>query len=342
MRALRLEKPGTSIVAADVPTPKPAADEILVRVRAAGICHSDAHYRAGRSASLKAPLTLGHEVSGEVAETGPGVTTHKVGDRVCLHYLVTCGRCDHCIAGREQWCERGSMLGHHRDGGYAEFVVVPARNAVKLTDKVSFEHGAAMMCSSATSLHALKRGRARVGDTVAIVGVGGLGISAVQLARALGAAEVYAVDLDDSKLATAVRFGAVPINAGTGDAVAMVRGATKGRGVDLVLEVVGSPTTIQQALRMCAVQGRAVIAGLTRQSVQVDSYRELLGPETELIGSNDHLLGDISELLAFASSGALDLSEVVTRTVPLEAVVVNQVLDELEAFKAPLRTVIVP
>jgi D-arabinose 1-dehydrogenase-like Zn-dependent alcohol dehydrogenase len=361
MRALRLDTVGSHVVDAELPTPTPAPGEVLVRVRAAGICHSDAHYRAGRSASLVAPITLGHEVAGEVAALGAGVTTHAVGDRVCLHYLVTCGRCAHCIAGREQYCVTGKMIGHHRDGGHAEYIVVPARNAVHLPAEIPFAHGAAMMCSSATSLHAIRRGRMAPGDTVTVIGIGGLGISAVQLAKALGALEVYAVDFDEAKLAAAAKHGAVPIraarpqskgasadatgatNAGvTVDAVAALRAATNGRGVDVVLELVGSPTTMRQAVQMCAVQGRAVIAGLSRTPMELDTYRELLGPETELIGSNDHLLSELPLLLELARRKALDLTDVVVRTVPLDAAAVNGVLDELEAYTAPLRTVIVP
>jgi 2-desacetyl-2-hydroxyethyl bacteriochlorophyllide A dehydrogenase len=341
MRALRLESIGSPVVMVELPTPTPTAGEVLVRVRAAGICHSDAHYRAGRSASLVAPITLGHEVAGEVAALGAGVTTHAVGDRVCLHYLVTCGRCAHCIAGREQYCTTGKMIGHHRAGGHAEFIVVPARNAVHLPDAIPFSHGAAMMCSSATSLHAIRRGRLQPGETVAVIGIGGLGISAVQLAKALGALEVYAVDLNEAKLAAAARHGAVPISAAT-DPVQALRDATGGRGVDVVLELVGSPTTMRQAVQMCAVQGRAVIAGLSRTPMELDTYRELLGPEAELIGSNDHLLAELPLLLDLASRKKLDLTDVVVREVPLDAAAVNGVLDALEAYTAPLRTVIVP
>src|SRR5690348_7660241 len=251
MRTLRLTELGRPILAQELPTPSPGPGEILVRVRAAGICHSDAHYRAGRSASLKPPVTLGHEVAGEVAALGASVTTHAVGDRVCLHYLVTCGTCPECRAGREQWCTTGAMLGHHRDGGYAEFIVVPARNGVQLPEEIPFEHGAAMMCSSATSLHALKRGRLAAGETVAVIGIGGLGISAVQLARALGAPQVFAIDLSAEKLAVAAGYGAIPIDPAEGDPVAAIRRATGGRGVDLALEVVGHPGTIRQALQIC-------------------------------------------------------------------------------------------
>ncbi|MCC7003789.1 MAG: zinc-binding dehydrogenase [Gemmatimonadaceae bacterium] len=340
MRTLRITATGRPLDAVDLPVPTPGPGDVVVRVRAAGICHSDAHYRAGRSASLKAPVTPGHEVAGDIAAVGADVHTHAIGDRVCLHYLVTCGRCTHCVAGREQFCPTGQMIGHHRDGGYAEYIVVPARNAVPLPAEIPYEHGAALMCSSSTSLHALRRGRLAPGETVAVIGIGGLGISAVQLAKALGALEVYAIDLDATKVAAAERYGAKGVNASLGDPVARVRELTGGHGVDVVVEVVGSPTTMRQAVQMCAVQGRAVIAGLSRENMELDTYRELLGPETELIGSNDHLLAELPLLLELARRKALDLTEVVKDHVSLDADEVNGVLDALDTYRAPLRTVI--
>ncbi|MCU0624512.1 MAG: zinc-binding dehydrogenase [Gemmatimonadaceae bacterium] len=343
MRAVRIEAPGQPVVDRDVPSPAHGPNEVLVEVRAAGICHSDAHYRAGRSASLVPPITPGHEVAGVVRAVGRDVTTHRVGDRVCLHYLVTCGHCAACVAGRESWCTTGRMLGHHRDGGWAEAIVVPARNAVPLPDEITFAHGAVLMCSSATALHALRRGRLAPGDTVAVVGIGGLGISAVQLARALGARAVYAIDPNPAKREAAARYGAIPIAAGPGDdPVTALRAHTGGSGVDVSLELVGRPESMQTALRAAGVQGRAVIAGLSRTPMTLDTYRDLLGPEVELIGANDHLLAELPLLLDLARRRALDLTEVVTREVPLEAAAINGVLDALEAWTAPLRTVITP
>ena len=343
MRAVRIESVGQPVVDRDLPEPVPGPGEVRVEVRAAGICHSDAHYRAGRSASLRPPITPGHEVAGVVAALGDGVDSCRVGDRVCLHYLVTCGRCASCIAGREQWCVTGRMLGHHRDGGWAESIVVPARNAVALPSEIPFAHGAVLMCSSATALHALRRGRLTPGDVVAVIGVGGLGISAVQLARALGAREVFAIDPNPDKLAAATRYGAVPISASSGDdPVKTLRDATAGRGVDVALELVGRPESMQTTLRVAGVQGRAVIAGLSRTPMSLDTYRDLLGPEVELMGANDHLLTELPLLLDLARREALDLSQVVTQQVPLEAAAVNAVLDALEGYTAPLRTVITP
>ena len=305
---------------------------MLVRVMAAGICHSDAHYRSGVG-STRHPLTLGHEVAGVVAAAaGTGVSSPRVGDRVCLHYLVTCGDCMDCRAGREQFCATGQMIGKDRDGGFAELVCVPARNAHPLPDTIPFEQGAIMMCSSATALHALRKARVRTGETVAVFGVGGLGVSAVQLARALGASAVYAVDLNPAKLALAGRLGAVPIDARSGDPVQAIRDATGGRGVDAALELIGSARTMEQAVQSLAPQGRAALAGLTQERLSVAPYRDVLGREAEIIGVSDHLASEIGELMQFVAQGALDLGQAVTRVVPLEAAAINGVLDGLEAF----------
>ncbi len=342
MRAIRLVRFGAPVEAREVDTPEPAAGEVLVRVRAAGICHSDAHYRAGRSPTSPLPLTLGHEIAGTIERVGAGVDRIAAGDRVCVHYLVSCGACHHCSRGSEQFCERGAMLGHHRDGGWADFVLAPARSVLPLPDEIPFEHGAVLMCSSATALHAIRKARLAGGETVAIFGAGGLGLSAIQLARALGASDVYAVDIDDAKLGLAESFGAIAVHAGAGDPVKDIAARTGGRGVNVALELIGLPTTIRQAVEVLGVQGRAVIAGLASEPVSLDTYRELLGKEAELIGSNDHLMQELPLLLELARRGALDLARVVTRRVPLDAAPVNQVLDELDRFAAPPRTVIVP
>ncbi|WP_411281066.1 zinc-binding dehydrogenase [Gemmatimonas sp.] len=345
MRAVRLPAAGAPVVDADIPIPECGPGDVLVRVRAAGICHSDVHYRAGRSRVEPLPLTLGHEVAGEIVAVGQHVLSHNVGDAVCLHYLVTCGQCNDCLAGREQFCATGKMLGHFTDGGWAEYIVVPARNAVPLPHNVPFEQGAVMMCSSATSLHALRKGRLKGGESVLVVGAGGLGMSAVQLALALGASDVIAVDRDPMKLALVATFGARTIQAtalSPDDVVAQVRQMTHGRGVDVALELVGNPDTMRTALQSLAPLGRAVVVGLSDISLLVDTYRDLIGREAELIGSNDHLLSELYELLEMAEKGMLDLADVVTHTVPLQAREINGVLDALDRHEAPARTVVVP
>ncbi len=342
MKAIRLTAIGRPLQLQEVPLPAVGAHEALVRVKAAGICHSDVHYRAGTSPAGPLPVTLGHEVAGVVEEVGPGVTNVRPGDRVCLHYLVTCGACPRCSAGDEQFCTTGAMLGKHRDGGYAEYIAVPARNCVPLPPEIPFAQGAILMCSSATSLHALRKARLQAGETVAVFGAGGLGMSAVQLARACGALEVYAVDVNPAKLALAGRYGAIPVDAARGDPLAEIQRGTCGRGVDVALELIGLPQTMRQAVQCLGVLGRAVLVGIGAQPFEVDSYRELLGKEAEVIGSNDHLLAELLLLVDLVRRGRLDLGEVITRTVPLEAAAVNEALDRLERFGADVRVVISP
>lgn len=342
MKAIRLVKPGQPLEMQDVATPEIGAKDVLVRIEAAGLCHSDVHYRAGVPLLRPLPLTLGHEVAGIVEEVGSEATNVNVGDRVCLHYMVTCGNCIYCSMGSEQFCTSGQMLGYHRDGGYAEYISLPARNAFPLPDEIPFEQGAIMMCSSATSFHALRKGHLRPGETVAVFGVGGLGMSAVQLAHAFGALDVYAVDINATKLKMAERFGTIPINAAETDPVAEIKRLTNGRGVDVALELIGLPLTMQQAVESLAIFGRAVAVGLTGQTFEVAPYRDLILREAEVIGSSDHLAHELPTLIELARQGTLDLSDVVTDTLPLDADAINEAMDRLERFGDDVRTVITP
>jgi 2-desacetyl-2-hydroxyethyl bacteriochlorophyllide A dehydrogenase len=340
MKAIRLTTMGSPLEEQRIDVPRVGAHDALIRIRAAGICHSDAHYRAGVSPVTRLPLTLGHEVAGVVEEVGAQAANFKAGDRVCLHYLVTCGDCAFCRAGNEQFCPTAEMIGKHRDGGYAEFIVVPARSVFALPDEIPFEQGAIMMCSSATSLHALRKARLRPGETAAVFGVGGLGVSAIQLATSLGAAKVFAIDINPHKLAIAARFGAIPVDARQ-DPVLQIRDLTNGRGVDVALELIGLASTMRQAVQSLATLGRAAIAGLTQESFEVAPYSELLNKEAEIIGVSDHLASEIAMLLEFAREGKLDFPQGLIRPVPLEAAAVNAALDGLENFGDDVRIVIV-
>jgi 2-desacetyl-2-hydroxyethyl bacteriochlorophyllide A dehydrogenase len=342
MKAVRLVEVGKPLQMQEVPRPSPGDYDILVRVRAAGICHSDAHYRAGLSPVRPLPMTLGHEVAGVVEETGNRVTRNKVGDRVCLHYNITCGDCYHCSTGNEQFCPNCLMLGHYTNGGYAEYIVVPERNAILLPEEIPFEQGATLMCASATAFHALRKSRLKAGETVAVFGVGGLGMSAVQLARAFGALEVYAVDINEDKLKLAISYGALPVNARQVDPVAEIKRLTKGNGVDVSLELIGLPQTMRQAVQCLGVMGRVVIAGLSNKPLEIDTYHELLGNEAEIIGSNDHLLQELPLLVELARRKVLDTSLVISRAIPLDANAIDAALDALEQFGSGVRTVIVP
>jgi propanol-preferring alcohol dehydrogenase len=197
-----------------------------------------------------------------------------------------------------------------------------------LPDDIPFEQGAILMCSSATSLHALNKARIRPAETVAVFGIGGLGLSAIQLARAFGASEVFAVDINPAKLVLARNLGATAINGKLTDPVKEIQRLT---GV-----------TMGQSVKCLAVKGRAALVGISNSRFEVAPYHELINKEAEIIGVSDHLAQELPLLLQWAREGKLDFSHVITRSVSLDAKLVNEVLDGLESFGDEARAVIVP
>ncbi len=342
MRAVRLIKAGQPLQAQEIPVPTIGPSDVLVRVKAAGICHSDAHYRAGVSKVSPLPLTLGHEISGVVEMIGDQVKNVSAGDRVCVHYLDTCGHCHSCFQGQEQFCSSVKMIGKQRDGGYAEFAAVPARSVFHLPKEITFAEGAIMMCSSATSFHALNKARLKTGETVAVFGFGGLGFSALQLAKASGSGEVYVVDVNVKKLRLAEKYGAIAINATKHDAVKEIQRLTKGRGVDVSLELIGLPITMDQSVRCLATLGRAALVGLTKKTFPVAPYANVINKEAEIIGVSDHLASEIPLLTEMVRTGKLKFGKNIIRTIPLEAKQINATLDKLQKSTDQIRTVICP
>lgn len=342
MKAARLVEVGKPLELQEVPVPEVGSEDVLVRVMAAGICHSDAHYRAGVSPVEPVPLTLGHEVAGVVEHCGESVVGLAPGDRVCVHYLVTCGTCNFCRQGIEQFCQQGKMIGKYRDGGYAEFISMPARSVFKLPEEIPMEEAAIMMCSSATALHAVRKSQLQPGERVAVFGIGGLGVSAVQLALAFGAIEVFAVDINPAKLDLAEQLGAIQIDASQDDPVKKIIKLTDGEGVDVSLELVGLPQTMDQAFRSLGIHGRAALAGLTDKKFDIAPYQDLLNKESQLIGVSDHLAQEIPQLFDWVLSGKLDITRAISRTVALDAEAINQVLDQLDRFSDDIRVVIQP
>jgi propanol-preferring alcohol dehydrogenase len=342
MKAVQLVRLGKPLEDAEVSLPDIGASEVLICVAACGICHSDAHYRAGISPIESLPVTLGHEVAGRVETVGRDVHHVSSGDRVYVHYLVSCGCCDFCRRGHEQFCSKGQMIGKHRDGGYAEFIKVPGRNVFVLPDGIPFEHGAIMMCSSATALHALNKARLKSDERVAIFGFGGLGFSALQLARAFGCDEVYVVDINPAKLGSIPTFGGIPIDANAGDPVGQIREATDGKGVDVSIELVGSAITMGQAVGCLGVFGRAALVGLTAESLSLLPYTEVINKEAEIIGISDHLATELPLLIQLARNGKLSFPEDTVRSVDLDATQINAALDDVVRSSDHIRTVIVP
>jgi len=322
MTAARLHKIGGKLSVDHVRVPAISDGEVLVDVRAGGICRSDINYRDGIAPVGKLPITLGHEIAGVIARTGTKVRGLRDGDRVLVHYVVSCGRCVYCKTGRENYCVRYRMVGKDVDGGLAEYVKVPAGSIVKLPRGLPFEQAAIMGCAVPTAYHALRRGRVAPGDTVVVFGVGGLGLHAVQLARRVFKARlVIAIDVHDWKLKLARSFGAkVTVNASNQNVVETVREITGGKFGDVVLDFVGHTKTIGQAISSVGMGGRMVLIGIGAKSMQLSPYRTLIGKEMELVGVNDHLRTELEQLIKLVRAGRIDLSKSVTHTMPLEDV----------------------
>lgn len=309
-----------------------------IAIRACGICHSDAHYRAGTGTG-RLPRTLGHEIAGVVTEAGAGAGELAPGDRVAVHYLLSCGTCDRCLGPGEQFCSTGRMIGKDADGGYAESIVVPARNAVRVPDAVPFEVAAVMMCSTATAYHALRLAEIAPGQSVLIVGFGGLGYSALQLCRALGTAKVTVVDVVPAKLALARSLGCRAVDGGAADLQEQLHAAGEH---DIALDFAGRAEVTAMSLRALVPGGRLIFVALSESPIPFNPYRDLLAAERRIIGSSDHLRSELVELMQLAAAGRIHLGPVISRRIPLSAARVNEVLDELDAGTSALRNVIVP
>ena len=340
MRAVQLVQIEKPLEGVELSLPEIGPSDVLIRIVAVGICHSDEHYRAGISKIDNLPVTLGHEVAGTVERVGAEVANLAPGDRVCVHYLVHCGHCHFCTSGLEQFCPTEQMIGKHRDGGYAEFIKIPASNAFKLPDEISFQIGAIMMCSSATAFHALNKARLKSGESVAIFGFGGLGFSALQLAQAFECGQIYVVEVSRAKLQLATKLGAIVIDAKASDPVEQIKDATDGKGVDVSLELIGLAKTMQQAVQCLGALGRAAIVGLTKDSMSILPYAELINKEAEIIGVSDHLASELPTLLEFARSGKLRFPPEVLRVVGLDAGQINAALDALQHSIDHVRTII--
>jgi len=342
MKAARLHQIGRKPSIDQVEVPKVDANEVLVDIKASGICHSDLNYRDGVAPVGKLPITLGHEIAGIIAEVGNHVKGLKEGERVCIHYVISCGKCVYCNSGKDNLCEEYRMIGKDVDGGFAEYIKVPARNTLKLPENIPFEQAAILGCAVSTPFHALRRGETKAGETVVIYGVGGLGVHAIQLAsKVFGAGKIIAVDILEEKLKLAKRFGADEVvNAKEEDPVKRIRELTNGRLADVALDFVGLRETVRNTVECVGKGGRAVIVGISQDEIRLSPYRTLIGKEMELVGVNDHLKSELTQLIKLVDSRRIDLSNSVTHKFSLEEV--NQGMETLEKnVELPIRVVIV-
>lgn len=318
MIAARLHGPGGKLVVEDVPTPSPERGEVLVRVVAAGICGSDLHILEGDSPLDAYPRVLGHEIAGVVERVGYGVADWRPGDRVCVDFLVSCGECDRCRQGRESLCRTRAGLGAQRDGGFAEYVCVPARNLVRVPETVPLAHAALATDALATPYHAIdKRAHLRPGQGVAVIGLGGLGLNALELLGLYNVSPLIAFDVDPGSRARAEAAAACD----TFDPREYdVRQGLGLRRIETVLDFVGSPETVEFATRLVDRGGRVVVVGLSHENLELTTGMRFVRDEVELVGSYAFEREEIREIVAHLASGRLDVAASITHRVPLEEI----------------------
>ena len=302
MKAAILRQAGTPLVIEEMDKPQPGPGEILIHVKACGVCHTDLHLMSGEWRLPKLPLVLGHEAVGVVESIGPGVKNFTVGDRAGIPWIYsTCGECEFCTSDREPLCPAIVVTGFMVDGGFAEYVKVPASHAIAVPPELSFADAAPLYCAALTAYRALKICGARVGDTVAIWGVGGLGHYAVQVARAMGS-KVVAVDVAAPKLEMAKNLGAdIAIDASQEKPSEVIR---RLGGAHVVVNFVCSQETITQGFGALRRAGTLVLVGLPPGEFTLPirgSVAKGIRVLTSAVGTRQ----DLREVLALAAAGKI-------------------------------------
>lgn len=318
--AARFHEPLKPLKLEYVDLPSIADNDVLIEVKAAGICHSDLHILDGTFPPSKTPITLGHELSGVVAGKGENVRNVEVGDRVGADYLLSCGTCDSCLAGKDNLCDNFRCMAINSDGAWAERIVVPMRHVYPLPHNVGFPEGAVIGCAVMTAYHSLKQAEVSAGETVLVYGLGGVGIHLIQWAKIFGATDIIGVDIEDGKLELADALGAtVTLNPTHRDPVEQVRELTNG-GVDVGFEVVGHAATVKKTLACVRKGGRASLVGMTFENLTLSVVNDIMIPEVKIMSPQDHLKREIPHVLKFIEKGDFDLSRAVSHKMPLKEV----------------------
>lgn len=305
----------------DLPKPEISANDLLVQVKACGICGSDIHGWDGSTGRRKPPLVMGHEAAGIVTAVGANVRGFAEGDRVTFDSTVSCGECFYCRKGSINLCENRQVLGvscdeFRRNGAFAEYVVVPSRIAYQLPENLPFEH-AALIEAVSIAVHAANRTPVTLGDTAVVVGSGMIGLLVVQTIRLSGCSRVIAVDLEDSKLELAKKFGAdVGLNPKKCDVIQEVMKLTGGRGADAAIEVVGASATVNTAIDVTRRGGSICLVGNLSPKVEMP-LQKLVTRELSVYGSCASN-GEIPQCIDLLSRGAIQVQPLITALAKLD------------------------
>jgi 2-desacetyl-2-hydroxyethyl bacteriochlorophyllide A dehydrogenase len=342
MRAVTFQAPG-EVALEERPEPEPhAPTDAVVRIESSGLCGSDLHLYHGRI-PIEPGFTLGHEFVGTIVAAGDQVTEVAEGDRVVGCFLTACGRCFFCRKGLFQKCDRQQVFGHganlgNLQGAQADAVLVPNANLTlrRVPEGMSDENALFAGDVMGTGFHAIRDAGLEPGEVAVVLGLGPVGLCAVQAARASGAAAVIAVDTVPERLEMARSFGAHPVHLTEEDLKAEVRARTEGRGADVVVEAVGSPKALDTALRLARKVGRISVVGVHDRRVEV--HMGLAWIKSLHVGcGHANVIGHVDEVLALIAAGVLDPSPIVTHHMALEeAPEAYELYDRREALKIVL------
>jgi L-iditol 2-dehydrogenase len=320
MRALLLSEYKTLSVV-EMPTPEIGGDDVLVRVRACGVCGSDIHGYDGSTGRRIPPLVMGHEAAGVIERVGRDVQGFTAGDRVTFDSTVSCGTCDFCRRGQVNLCDNRTVLGvscgdYRRHGAFAEYVAVPSRILYKLPDSLPFDH-AALIEAVSIAVHAVGRHVPRPDDAVVVVGSGMIGLLIIQVLKHKGSRNIIAVDIDPQTLALAQRMGATrTVNPKEREGPAALRDVTGGRGADVSFEVVGHGDTVLSAIRSLRKGGTVVLVGNLTPTVDLP-LQEVVSREISVLGSCASS-GEIPECIDLLSRGVVDVDPLISLKASLD------------------------
>ena len=338
MKAAVLKQYMKPLVIEEVARPNIRPDEILVRVKACGICGTDLKICAGNKDWVKLPLIMGHEIAGEIAELGAEVRDFSIGDRGVVHFFLTCGKCSFCRENREVICDHPvGKIGFSANGGMAEYVAAPATNFIPIPDSVPFTSASIVCDAIATPYRALSKAAIQPGQYVLVMGLGGLGIHGAQIANSLGA-NVIGVDIDPAKLELAKRLGIQRIvrpdqNGGVLEGVMEM---ADGHPISAILETVSTPASVANDLKLLGKAGKLILAGYTDAALSIVPLPVIL-KEQSIYGSIASSRQDVRAVLSLIEKG--DITPVVNRSYPLEEV--NGAMSELKNGKCIGRQVLV-
>jgi NDMA-dependent alcohol dehydrogenase len=351
----------------DVELDTPHAREVKVRMAASGVCHSDLSVQNGTLMGM-APIVLGHEGAGIIEEVGEGVTDLKPGDHVVISWVPQCGECFFCQRGQHQLCQAadaslasgGLLDGTPRfkwndaplsqmaaSGTFSEYSVIPESGAVKIPDDVDMKVAALIGCGVLTGVGAaLNTADIKKGDTVAVVGCGGVGLNVIQGARIAGADQIIAVDMNETKLQMAKEFGATAtVNASQGNPVDQVRNMTNERGADVAFEVIGLQATIDQVIDMTRRGGQAILVGVPRMDVMVNipAFLGVVLQEKTIKGcwyGSSSVQEDVPKLIDLYKKGELKLDELISREISLDEV--NEAFEAMKTGEVARSVIVYP